>query len=161
MTVIEAILKFMQEKSMETKIEIKKMNENATIPTYGTDFSAGADIYALTDAPIRIEPEQSVLIHTGIALAIPNGMVGLVFSRSGMALKRDLAPANKVGVIDSDYRGELMVCLHNHGNSVQIVENGERIAQICFIPYYKARFEVTDELSETVRGNGGFGSTGI
>lgn len=145
---------------MKTKIEIKKINENAVIPTYGTDFSAGADVYALTDMPIKIEPGQSVLIHTGIALAIPSGMVGLVFGRSGIALKRDLAPANKVGVIDSDYRGELMVCLHNHGKYVQSVENGERIAQICFVPYYKAEFDIVDELNATVRGDGGFGSTG-
>ena len=145
---------------MNTKIEIKKLKENAVIPKYGTDFSAGADIYALIDGAITIDPGESVLIHTGLSFAIPEGLVGLVFARSGMASKRGLAPANKVGVIDSDYRGELMVCLHNHGKVPQTVENGERIAQISFVPYYMAEFELVDELDTTVRGEGGFGSTG-
>lgn len=141
-------------------IKIKKLNENAIIPAYGTEFSAGADIYALIDGNETIEPGQSKLIHTGLSFAIPDGLVGLVFARSGMATKRGLAPANKVGVIDSDYRGELMVCLHNHGTQPQVIENGERIAQISFIPYYTAVFEQVDTLDETVRGEGGFGSTG-
>lgn len=145
---------------MKTRIEIKKLNENAIIPKYGTDFSAGADIYALIDGSVTIAPNESVLIHTGLSFAIPEGLVGLVFARSGMASKRGLAPANKVGVIDSDYRGELMVCLHNHGNTPQTVENGERIAQISFVPYYTAEFELVDELDATARGKGGFGSTG-
>ena len=145
---------------MKVNIKIKKLNENAIIPKYGTDFSAGADLYALIDDAITIEPGQSVLVHTGVAMAIPEGLVGLVFGRSGMACKRGLAPANKVGVIDSDYRGEIMVCLHNHGNESQTVENGERIAQMAFVPYYTAKFAVVDELDDTVRGAGGFGSTG-
>jgi dUTP pyrophosphatase len=145
---------------MKTTIEIKKINENAVIPKYGTDFSAGADLYALTDETLMIAPGESLLIHTGISVAIPEGLVGLIFGRSGMACKRGLAPANKVGVIDSDYRGEIMVCLHNHGNVAQTVENGERIAQIAFLPYYTADFKLVDELDETVRGAGGFGSTG-
>lgn len=145
---------------MKTTIEIKKINENAVIPKYGTDFSAGADLYALTDETLTIAPGESLLIHTGISVAIPEGLVGLIFGRSGMACKRGLAPANKVGVIDSDYRGEIMVCLHNHGNVAQTVENGERIAQIAFVPYYTADFKLVDELDETVRGAGGFGSTG-
>ena len=145
---------------MKTTIEIKKINENAVIPKYGTDFSAGADLYALTDETLTIAPGESLLIHTGISVAIPEGLVGLIFGRSGMACKRGLAPANKVGVIDSDYRGEIMVCLHNHGNVSQTVENGERIAQIAFLPYYTADFKLVDELDETVRGAGGFGSTG-
>ena len=145
---------------MKTNIQIKKLNENAVIPTYGTEYSAGADIYALIDGSETIEPGQSKLIHTGLAFAIPEGLVGLVFARSGMASKRGLAPANKVGVIDSDYRGELMVCLHNHGSAPQTIENGERIAQISFVPYYTAQFELKDELDATVRGEGGFGSTG-
>lgn len=145
---------------MKTNIQIKKLSENAIIPTYGTEYSAGADIYALIDGTETIEPGMSKLIHTGLAFAIPEGLVGLVFARSGMACKRGLAPANKVGVIDSDYRGELMVCLHNHGTQPQTIENGERIAQIAFVPYYTAQFELTDELDETVRGQGGFGSTG-
>ena len=145
---------------MKTNIQIKKLNAKATIPTYGTAYSAGADIYALIDGVETIEPGQSKLIHTGLSFAIPEGLVGLVFGRSGMASKRGLAPANKVGVIDSDYRGELMVCLHNHGNTTQTVENGERIAQISFVPYYTANFELVDELDDTERGTGGFGSTG-
>ena len=145
---------------MKTNIQIKKINENAIVPTYGTEYSAGADIYALIDGIETIEPGQSKLIHTGLSFAIPEGLVGLVFARSGMASKRGLAPANKVGVIDSDYRGELMVCLHNHGAAPQTIENGERIAQISFVPYYAATFEIVDELEATARGNGGFGSTG-
>ena len=145
---------------MKTKVEIKKLNENAVIPKYGTEFAAGADLYALIDGTVTIAPGESKLIHTGVAMAIPEGLVGLIFGRSGMACKRGLAPANKVGVIDSDYRGEIMVCLHNHGNTEQTVENGERIAQIAFVPYYAADFELVDELDQTVRGEGGFGSTG-
>ena len=142
------------------KIRVKKLDERAIIPTYGTEFSAGADIYALLDAPVTICPGETVFIHTGLAFAIPEGVVGLNFARSGMAAKRGLAPANKVGVIDSDYRGELMVALHNHGNIPQTVEHGDRVAQICFVPYYTAVFEDCDCLPETVRGEGGFGSTG-
>ena len=145
---------------MKTTIEIKKLNENAVIPKYGTDFAAGADLYALIDGAVTIQPGESLLVHTGISLAIPEGLVGLIFGRSGMACKRGLAPANKVGVIDSDYRGEIMVCLHNHRNMEQTIENGERIAQIAFVPYYAADFKLVDELDETVRGEGGFGSTG-
>lgn len=145
---------------MKTKVEIKRLDENAVIPKYGTDYAAGADLYALIDGAVTIEPGQSALIHTGIAMAIPEGLVGLIFARSGMACKRGLAPANKVGVIDSDYRGEIMVCLHNHGTVAQTVENGERIAQISFVPYYCAEFDEVDELDATVRGAGGFGSTG-
>ena len=145
---------------MKTKIEIKKLDPRAIIPTYGTEFSAGADIYALLDEPITINPGETKMIHTGLALAIPEGLVGLNFARSGMAAKRGLAPANKVGVIDSDYRGEVMVALHNHGDVPQTIENGERVAQMVFVPYYTAEFELKDELSETLRGDGGFGSTG-
>lgn len=145
---------------MKTKIEIKKLNEKAIIPTYGTEFSAGADIYALLDEPVTIAPGETVFIHTGIAIAIPEGLVGLNFARSGMAAKRGLAPANKVGVIDCDYRGEVMVALHNHGKEPQTVEHGDRVAQMVFVPYYAADFVEVDELDSTVRGEGGFGSTG-
>jgi len=110
---------------------------------------------------VTIAPGETKLMHTGLAFAIPEGLVGLNFARSGMASKRGLAPANKVGVIDSDYRGEVMVALHNHGDAPQTVEHGDRIAQIVFVPYYTAEFELCDELSETLRGAGGFGSTGI
>lgn len=145
---------------MKTKVEIKKLNENAIVPTYGTEFSAGADLYALVDGSVTIEPGETKMIGTGLAFAIPEGLVGLVFARSGLATKKGLAPANKVGVIDSDYRGEVRVVLHNHGSVAQTIENGERIAQIAFVPYYAADFSVVDELSTTLRGEGGFGSTG-
>lgn len=143
-----------------TKVNIKKLNEKATIPTYGSEFSAGADLYALADEPITIAPHQTVLVHTGVAMEIPTGYVGLVFARSGLATKRALAPANKVGVIDSDYRGEIMVALHNHSDEAKTIENGERIAQIVLVPYLAAEFDEVDELSDTARGEGGFGSTG-
>ena len=142
------------------KINIKKLDEKATVPTYGSEFSAGADLYALADEPITIAPHETVLVHTGVAMEIPAGYVGLVFARSGLATKRALAPANKVGVIDSDYRGEIMVALHNHGSEEKTIENGERIAQLVLVPYLTAEFDEVDELSDTVRGEGGFGSTG-
>ena len=145
---------------MKTNIKIKKLNNDAKVPTYGSEFSAGADLYALTEVPVSIEPGETKLIHTGLAFAIPDGLVGLVFARSGLATKQGIAPANKVGVIDSDYRGELMVSLYNQSKETRIVEKGDRIAQICFIPYYTAMFEQSDSLPETVRGEGGFGSTG-
>ena len=145
---------------MKTKVEIKKLNENAIVPTYGTEFSAGADLYAIVDGSVTIEPGETKMIGTGLAFAIPEGLVGLIFARSSLGTKRGLAPANKVGVIDSDYRGEVRVVLHNHGKVAQTIENGERIAQIAFVPYYSADFTVVDELDATVRGEGGFGSTG-
>ena len=145
---------------MKTKVEIKKLNEHAIVPTYGTEFSAGADLYALLDGSITIEPGETKMIGTGLAFAIPEGLVGLVFARSSLGTKKGLAPANKVGVIDSDYRGEVRVVLHNHGSVAQTIENGERIAQMAFVPYYAAEFSVVDELSATLRGEGGFGSTG-
>ena len=145
---------------MNFSVNIKKLDDKAILPTYGSASAAGADLYALAYAPIVIEAGNTVLVHTGISMAIPEGYVGLIYARSGLACKRDLAPANKVGVIDSDYRGEIMVALHNHGTSPQTVENGERIAQIVFTPYVAATFNVTDELDNTDRGAGGFGSTG-
>ena len=145
---------------MKTKVEIKKLNENAIVPTYGTEFSAGADLYAIVDGSVTIEPGETKMIGTGLAFAIPEGLVGLIFARSSLGTKRGLAPANKVGVIDSDYRGEVRVVLHNHGKVAQTIENGERIAQIAFVPYYSADFAVVEELDATVRGEGGFGSTG-
>jgi dUTP pyrophosphatase len=145
---------------MNFKIKIKKLNENATIPTYGSEFSAGADLYSCEGEDVIISSGETRLIHTGIALEIPQGYVGLIYARSGLATKRGLAPANKVGVIDSDYRGEIMVALYNQSNIEQTVANGERIAQIVFTPYVAANFEVCEELDSTVRGEGGFGSTG-
>ena len=142
------------------KIRIKKISENAVIPTYGTEFSAGADIYALLDSDIEIQPSETVMIKTGLQLEIPEGYAGFIYPRSGISVKRGLAPANKVGVIDSDYRGEVMVALHNHSSVIQKVEKGERIAQLIIAPYIHADFIESDELDETVRGEGGFGSTG-
>ena len=142
------------------KIRIKKLDERAVTPTYGSEYSAGADLYALIDGAVEILPHETVFIHTGISVEIPEGYCGLVFARSSMGAKRGLAPANKVGVIDADYRGEVMVALHNHTDLPQTVEAGERVAQLAILPFLKAEFEVAEELSETVRGEGGFGSTG-
>ena len=140
-------------------INFKKLTPEARVPTYGTDYSAGADLYNL-DTPIEIAPGATVIVHTGIALEIPEGYCGLIFARSGLAAKRGLAPANKVGVIDADYRGEIMVALHNHSAVSATVEACERVAQLAIVPFLKAEFAECRELSDTVRGEGGFGSTG-
>ena len=141
-------------------VKVKKLNEKAIIPTYGSSFAAGADLYACCEGEISINPGETVLIKTGIAMEIPENFVGLVYARSGIATKRGLAPANKVGVIDADYRGEIMVSLHNHSNSVQSISEGERIAQLVIAPYLTADFVEAETLDETARGAGGFGSTG-
>ena len=145
---------------MKINVKIKKLDEKAIIPTYGSEFSAGADLYYAGSEPLTIEAGKTVLVHTGIAMEIPEGLVGLIFARSGLATKRSLAPANKVGVIDSDYRGEIMVALHNHSDVPQTVEAGERVAQLALVPYVSATFNQVDELDDTTRGTGGFGSTG-
>ena len=142
------------------QVKIKILDNGATPMTYGTEFSAGADLYNLKGDEVEIPPHKTVLIHTGIAMEIPEGYAGLIFARSGLATKRGLAPANKVGVIDADYRGEIMVSLHNHSDEAVVVEGGERVAQLCIVPFLKADFVVADGLSDTVRGAGGFGSTG-
>lgn len=142
-------------------VRCKKLDPRATLPAYGTAWAAGADLYALCEAPVVIAPGQTVLVHTGIALEIPVGFVGLIYARSGLATKRGLAPANKVGVIDADYRGEIMVALYNQSGVPQTVESGERIAQLVIAPFLQATFEESEQLSDTVRGEGGFGSTGI
>ena len=142
------------------KIRIKRLREGAQIPTYGTEYSAGADLYACLDASASIAPGQTVKIPTGIALELPEGTAGLVFARSSLGTKRGLAPANKVGVIDSDYRGELMVMLHNHGTETQTIAHGERVAQLLVVPVFTPGFVEAEELSDTDRGAGGFGSTG-
>ena len=142
------------------KIAVKKLDERAVLPTYGSEFSAGADLYAVADEDIVIQPGETKLVHTGLAMEIPEGYAGLIYARSGLASKRGLAPANKVGVVDADYRGEVMVALHNHSNNEQKVAPMERIAQLVVAPFLKATFETVDELSDTVRGEGGFGSTG-
>ena len=142
------------------KVRIKKIDDRAAVPTYGSEYSAGADLYAILDEGLEILPHTTSFIHTGISIEIPEGYCGLIFARSSMGAKRGLAPANKVGVIDADYRGEVMVALHNHSDSIATVEPGERVAQLAIVPFLKAEFEVADELSDTVRGVGGFGSTG-
>ncbi len=141
-------------------VRIKKLDERAVIPTYGSPFSAGADLYAVLDADLTIEPNQTILVHTGLSVEIPEGYAGLIYARSGLASKKGLAPANKVGVVDADYRGEVMVALHNHGSVSQTISHGERIAQLVIAPFLKAEFSECEELSDTVRGAGGFGSTG-
>ena len=145
---------------MKVNVKIKRLDDNAVIPTYGSEFSAGADLYYAGNEPLTIEAGKTVLVHTGVAMEIPQGLVGLVFARSGLATKRSLAPANKGGVIDSDYRGEIMVALHNHSDLPQTIDAGERIAQLVLVPYVAAAFEEVSELEDTARGAGGFGSTG-
>ena len=143
-----------------TPVAVKKLRPQAVLPTYGSEFAAGADLYACLDEAVTIAPHETKLIPTGLAMEIPVGWAGLVYARSGLAMKRHLAPANKVGVVDPDYRGELMVALHNHGTIPQTIEPAERIAQLVLTPYLTARFFETEELTDTVRGEGGFGSTG-
>lgn len=144
----------------DIRVKIKKLREDSAVPEYATAFSAGADIYACIDEAIEIIPGETAFISAGFALEIPEGFAGFVFARSGLASKSGLAPANKVGVIDSDYRGEVKVALYNHGAEVKQVSPGERIAQLIIMPYYKAEFEPADEIEKTERGTGGFGSTG-
>ena len=139
---------------------VKKLKENAILPTYGSMEAAGADLYACLDAPIVIEPGASAFVPTGLAMEIPKGYAGLIYARSGLACKRGLAPANKVGVVDSDYRGEFMVVLHNHGSISQEITHGERIAQLVITPVFTPGFTEVNELSDTKRAAGGFGSTG-
>ena len=145
---------------MTAPVSVKLLDPRAKLPAYGSPDAAGADLYAITGGPVAIAPGQTVLIHTGLALAIPQGYVGLVCARSGLAAKEGLAPANKVGVIDADYRGELMVSLHNHSGEERVVEDGQRIAQLVVPPYLTAHFTPVDQLEDTQRGSGGFGSTG-
>lgn len=145
---------------MPVNINIKRLDERAVIPTLGSEFAAGSDLYACLDNPVTIEPGATVLIHTGLAMEIPAGYAGLIYARSGLASKKGLAPANKVGVVDADYRGEFMVALHNHSPKSATVEPGERIAQLVVTPFLSVQFTETDALSDTARGSGGFGSTG-
>lgn len=142
------------------KVKVKKLDERAVLPTYGSEFSAGADLYAVCDQEVVIQPNETKFIRTGLAMEIPQGFAGLIYARSGLACKRGLAPANKVGVVDADYRGEVMVALHNHSTTAQTIATGERIAQLVIAPFLKAEFLRADELCDTVRGAGGFGSTG-
>ncbi len=145
---------------MTAPVSVKLLDPRAKLPAYGSAAAAGADLYALTDGPVEIAPGGTALIRTGIALAVPEGYVGLIYARSGLATKQGLAPANKVGVIDADYRGEILVALHNHGDAPQVVEDGDRVAQLVIAPYLTAQFQEAEELDGTERGGGGFGSTG-
>lgn len=143
-----------------TRIYFKKLDDKARTPRYGTDYAAGADLYACLEEPLRIGAGTTEFVRTGLAMEIPEGLVGLVYARSGLACKKGLAPANKVGVIDSDYRGEIMVALYNHSAEAIVIDNGERIAQIVITPYIFGEYQEVEELGSTDRGTGGFGSTG-
>ena len=141
-------------------IRVKLLKSNAKLPTYGSLEAAGADLYACLDEEIKIAPGESAFVPTGLAMETPQGYAGLIYARSGLACKRGLAPANCVGVIDSDYRGEIMVALHNYSNNTQEIEPDERVAQLVIAPYIQADFNEVDTLDDTERGEGGFGSTG-
>ncbi len=141
-------------------IRVKKLRPGATLPAYGSLGAAGADLTACLDTPVTIAPGQTALIPTGIALEVPANCAGLIYARSGMACKQGLAPANKVGVIDSDYRGEILVALHNHGCQSRVIKPGQRIAQLLITPVLTPAYEEVPELSDTLRDAGGFGSTG-
>jgi dUTP pyrophosphatase len=141
-------------------IKVKKLSPNAILPTYGSAEAAGADLYACLDAPVTIQPGETAWIPTGLALEVPKGCAGLVYARSSLGVKRGLAPANKVGVIDSDYRGQIHVVLLNHGKTEQTIQHGERIAQFLITPVLTPAYVEAEELTDTDRGAGGFGSTG-
>ena len=141
-------------------VRVKILREGAQLPTYGSAQAAGADLYACLPEAVTIAPGETAFVPTGIALEVPVGCAGLIYARSGLACKRDLAPANKVGVVDSDYRGEVIVALHNHGKESRTVENGERVAQFVITPVLTPAYELAKDLSDTSRGRGGFGSTG-
>lgn len=142
------------------KLQIKFVRSGAQLPTYGSADAVGADLYACLEAPVVVQPYETVFIPTGLAVAIPSGCAGLIYARSSMGTKRGLAPANKVGVIDPDYRGEVMVALHNHSTQPQTINPGERIAQMLITPVLTPAYEAVPELDSTTRGAGGFGSTG-
>ena len=141
-------------------VKVKKVRQNALLPTYGSQQAAGADLYACLENSVVIAPGLTVFIPTGLAMEIPTGCAGLIYARSGLSCKKGLAPANKVGVVDSDYRGEIMVALHNHGTEEQTVSSGDRIAQLVITPVLTPDFFEVDDLTDTVRAGDGFGSTG-
>lgn len=142
-------------------MNVKFLNKYAKVPTRGSAYAAGYDLYAAIDKPIIIFPGDTVSVTTGLAMEIPEDYFGAIFARSGLATKRGLRPANCVGVVDADYRGEVIVAIHNDSDKIQQIEPGERIAQMVFLPYRgMGNFEVVDELNDTARGAGGFGSTG-
>ena len=141
-------------------VSVKKVRTNAILPTYGSTEAAGADLYACLDAPVTILPHETAFIPTGLSMELPKGTGGFIMARSGLACKQDLAPANKVGLIDSDYRGEFMVALHNHGTQIRTVQHGDRVAQLVIVPVLTPAYREVEELDDTSRGTGGFGSTG-
>ncbi len=141
-------------------VRVKLLKWGARLPTYGSAEAAGADLYACLTEPMTIAPGETAFVPTGIALEVPKGCAGLIYARSGLACKRGLAPANKVGVVDSDYRGEIIVALHNHGKDSRTIENGERVAQFVITPVLTPAYEIAEDLSDTARNQGGFGSTG-
>ncbi len=143
-----------------SSIHVKILREGASLPTYGSAEAAGADLRACLEHTLTIQPGETAFVPTGIAMEVPKSCAGLIYARSGLACKRGLAPANKVGVIDSDYRGEIIVALHNHGSAPQTIEHGERIAQMVITPVLTPAYEIAEELDDTARGTGGFGSTG-
>lgn len=145
---------------LKMKVNIKRLKQNAVIPVYGSDYAAGGDLYACLEQEITIKPGETAFVGTGLAVEIPEGYAGLVYARSGLASKKGLAPANKVGVIDADYRGEIIVALYNHSKEAVTVQTGERIAQMVVTPFLSVQYEEVEELSDTKRGTGGFGSTG-
>lgn len=144
-----------------TKINVKKLNENAKLPTRGSEKAAGYDLYACINETVTVQPHETVKIGTGLSFEIPDGYFGAIFARSGLATKRSLSPANKVGVCDSDYRGEYIVALHNDSDQPQTIEPFERVAQLVILPYLPVEFNEVDKLSDTERGANGFGSTGV
>lgn len=150
----------MKYKETIMEINIKLLNENAKVPTRGSEYAAGYDLYAATDYDIEIAPHSTVKIGTGISVELPNSTFGAIFARSGLATKKGLRPANCVGVCDSDYRGEYIVPMHNDTDEVMTIASGERIAQLIVMPFVGIKFNIVDELTETKRGDGGFGSTG-
>ena len=141
-------------------VRVKKLHPNAVLPTYGSAEAAGADLYACLESEVTIEPGEVYWVPTGIALEVPKGCAGLVYARSSLGAKRGLAPANKVGVIDSDYRGEIKVVLLNHSKLPQTLQPGERVAQFVITPVLQPQYEEVEDLTDTSRGAGGFGSTG-
>ncbi len=145
---------------MKQQVRIKKLREGAVVPTYGSPYSAGCDLYACPEDDVAIGAGETAMIPTGWAVELPEGFAGLIYARSGLATKSGLAPANKVGVVDCDYRGEICVALHNHGREARTVRRGDRIAQMVITPYLTADFSEAETLSDTARGEGGFGSTG-
>ena len=145
---------------MTMEVKVKKLRDNALIPTKGSDKSAGYDLYACIDEPTMIHPHETVKIGTGLVIQPPEGYFGAIFARSGLATKNGLRPANCVGVCDEDYIGEYIVALHNDCNYKKVISSGDRIAQLVFLPYYNVSFYEVNELGETERRSGGFGSTG-